>query len=116
MFSVPSSNAGGGYPEDFLVFLPLCWMIGEAAEAGLTFKPDTVADYWDLASESGRIYDSRSSLGHFYPYHPRSAAELMGEGITPIIDGSVILHIVHGSDAYAPISLPDKVAVLTPLG
>ena len=115
-FAGVHANVGGGYPDDRLAYLPLCWMIGEAAEAGLTFKPDTVADYWDLASESGRIYDSRSSLGIFYRYHPRSAAELMGEGITPIIDGSVILHIVHGSDAYAPISLPDKVAVLTPLG
>ena len=116
-FAGVHANVGGGYPDDRLAYLPLCWMIGEAAKAGLTFKPDTVADYWDLASEGGRIYDSRSSVGIFYRYHPRSAAELMGgSNVTPLVDASVVLRIAFGPDAYAPISLPDKVAILTPLG
>ena len=56
-FAGSHSNVGGGYPDDRLAHIPLCWMIGEAAETGLVFNPDVVADYWDYASENGRIYD-----------------------------------------------------------
>lgn len=114
-FAGSHSNVGGGYPDDRVSHLPLCWMIGEAARCGLTFKPNVVADYWDYASESGRVYDSRSGAGITYRYHPRSAEELMG-GVKPLIDSSVIMRLKRGNDRYAPIAVPAKIEVLTPYG
>lgn len=110
------SNVGGGYPDDRLAHIPLCWMIGEAAEQGLRFKAETVADYWDYASDAGRIYDSRSGVSVFYRYHPRPVKTLMGEGVRPLVDASVITRMAKGADDYAPVSLPEHIHVLTPLG
>ena len=115
-FAGAHANVGGGYADDRLAHVPLCWMIGEASESGLRFKPDIIADYWDEASESGRLYDSRSAFGIFYRYHPRSVAGLMSEGVTPLIDSSVIIRMAKGSDGYAPIALPEKIDILTPHG
>jgi uncharacterized protein (DUF2235 family) len=115
-FAGSHSNVGGGYPDDRLSHIPLCWMIAEAAECGLSFKPEIVAQYWDYASETGRIYDSRSALGVFYRYHPRSAADLMGDGVSPLVHSSVLVRIADGSDGYAPVSLPRKIDILTPSG
>src|SRR5262249_12095831 len=36
------TDVGGGYPDDGLSLVPLCWMIDEAAELGLNFEPDIV--------------------------------------------------------------------------
>lgn len=110
------SNVGGGYPDDRLAHIPLCWMIGEATEQGLRFKPETVADYWDYASDAGRIYDSRSGVSVFYRYHPRPVKTLMGEGVRPLVDASVITRMAKGADDYAPVSLPEHIDVLTPRG
>ncbi|WP_137935043.1 T6SS phospholipase effector Tle1-like catalytic domain-containing protein [Mesorhizobium comanense] len=110
------ANVGGGYPDDRLAHIPLCWMIGEAAEQGLVFKKEVVADYWDYASEAGRIYDSRSGVSVFYRYHPRDAKQLMGPGVKPLVDASVIMRMAKGADDYAPIALPEHIEVLSPLG
>ena len=115
-FAGSHSNVGGGYPDDRLAHLPLCFMIGEAAASGLRFEPETTADFWDFASESGRIYNSRSGTGIFYRYHPRAAGRLMGEGTTPIVDWSVFMRMHGGADGYAPISLPSAVDILLPTG
>lgn len=145
-FAGTHSNVGGGYPDDRLSYLSLVWMIGEATESGLKFRPEIVADYVDRASESGRIYDSRANVSLFYRYHPRSTANLMGrkllpvevvkpqvepgedgeatevewqpigEPVVPLIDGSVIQRMVRGSDGYAPVSLPESFSVLSPRG
>lgn len=114
-FAGSHANVGGGYADDRLAHIPLCWMIAEAAASGLRFKPEIVADYWEYASPSGRLYDSRSGFGVFYRYHPRSSKHLMGSS-TPLIDSSVILRMHSGADAYAPISLPDDVRILTVSG
>lgn len=144
-FAGSHSNVGGGYPDDSLSYLPLCWMIGEAAKAGLKFKPDVVATYWDQASENGRIYASRSNASLFYRYHPRQAEELMGrklvpvevpasgkvradqkpfevemkpqgDQVKPLVDGSVFLRMARGNDGYASLALPRSVEVLSPGG
>lgn len=121
-FAGAHANVGGGYPDDRLAYIPLCWMIGEAAEAGLHFDAEIVADYWDNASESGRRYDPRSGMGVFYRYHPRSAHELMNKpsdktGVPerlPLVDASAVIRMAKGSDQYGPIALPEDIEVLTP--
>jgi uncharacterized protein (DUF2235 family) len=111
-FAGVHANVGGGYPDDSLAHVPLCWMIEEAAKQRLHFKEWTVAGYAAIASTTGRIYDSRSGFGNFYRYQPRHVGDLMGPGNTPLIHSSVVLRMAEGNDGYAPISLPEKVNVL----
>lgn len=113
-FAGVHSNVGGGYPDDRLAYVPLLWMISEAERAGLKFKPVLLAQYEAVASEDGRIYDSRANFGFFYRYHPRSAHRLMQD--TPLVDSSVILRMADGPDGYAPISLTRDFDVLMPDG
>src|SRR5712691_1568418 len=126
----PGSHAdvGGGYPDDGLSFVPLCWMINEAKKQGLRFESCVVESYIALAAPTGRIYDSRSGLGVLWRYQPRNVDELMNrpnpdeaqrpeaEHITPVVHASVITRMTYGNDAYAPISLPEKIDVLPPCG
>ncbi|OMQ31295.1 DUF2235 domain-containing protein [Ensifer sp. 1H6] len=114
-FAGVHSNIGGGYPDDRLAHVPLCWLIEEAQIAGLRFKPDAVARYADLASENGRIYDSRAKLGFFYRYHPRDSKTLLGHS-PPLVDWSVLFRMADGSDGYAPLSLPLNFRVRMPNG
>ncbi|MDK1376437.1 MULTISPECIES: DUF2235 domain-containing protein [unclassified Sinorhizobium] len=114
-FAGVHSNIGGGYPDDRLAHVPLCWMIEEAQDAGLKFKPDTVSRYTDFASENGRIYDSRANLGFFYRYHPRDSKTLLGHFV-PLVDWSVLLRMADGPDGYAPVSLPSDFRVRLPDG
>jgi uncharacterized protein (DUF2235 family) len=115
-FAGVHADVGGGYPDDGLAHVPLNWMIGEAAKKGLRFQHWVVEGYAAIASDDGRIYDSRAGFGVFYRYHPRDVAQLMGAGIVPLVHDSVPLRMAFGNDAYAPISLPEKVDVLAPDG
>jgi uncharacterized protein (DUF2235 family) len=110
------ADVGGGYPDDGLSFVSLCWMIGEAASKGLRFMPSIVDNFAALATPTGRIYDPRSGFGAFYRYQPRDVQKLMGQGVTPVVHGSVMTRIVSGTEGYAPISLPQNIAVLPPFG
>lgn len=113
-FAGVHANVGGGYPDDRLAYIPLLWMMSEAGLAGLKFKPTLLNQYEAVASEDGRIYDSRANFGFFYRYHPRNAHILMKKKDTPLVDSSVILRIAEGPDGYAPISLTPNFDVLMP--
>jgi len=122
------ADVGGGYPDDGLSYVALCWMIREAADQGLRFAPCIVDVYKAIAAPTGRIYDSRSGFGAFWRYQPRNVDELMnpprGKGRqqlprqrnTPLVHSSVITRMAHGNDGYAPISLPKRIDVLLPDG
>jgi hypothetical protein len=77
------ADVGGGYPDDGLSYVALCWMIDEAADKGLRFEPNIVAAYRAVATPTGRIYDSRAGLGAFWRYQPRNVEALMNAGDTP---------------------------------
>jgi uncharacterized protein (DUF2235 family) len=116
-FAGAHADVGGGYPDDGLAYVPLCWMIDEAKEKGLDFEPAVVGEYVALAAPTGRIYDPRAGFfGAFWRYQPRDVQLLMGKGITPVVHGSVMTRMVCGNDRYAPISLPQDIAVLPPYG
>ena len=115
-FAGAHSDVGGGYPDDGLSYVPLCWMIDEAKRQGLAFEPAVVGEYVALATPTGRIYDPRAGFGAFWRYQPRNVQMLMGKGITPIVHGSVMTRMICGNDRYAPISLPQDIAVLPPDG
>ena len=116
-FAGAHSDVGGGYPDDGLSLVPLCWMIDEAANEGLRFEPSVVGAYAAIAAPTGRIYDSRSGfVGALWRYQPRDAQLLLGQGNTPLVHGSVMTRMACGNDGYAPISLPEKIDVLPPHG
>jgi hypothetical protein len=115
-FAGTHANVGGGYPDDSLSYVPLCWMIGESASKGLRFRPSTVTSYTAIASPTGRLYDSRSSFGAFYRYQPRDVQSLMGQGNRPLVHYDVVTRMAEGNDGYAPISLPHDFDVLPPFG
>ena len=110
------ANVGGGYPDDSLAYIPLCWMIEQAMSKGLRFRPEILALYVGRASPTGRKYDARSGLGLFYRYQPRDAQTLMGKGNRPIAHHSVMTRMALGYDGYAPISLPYDIDILPQYG
>ena len=65
-FAGMHADVGGGYPDDGLSYVPLCWMINEAAEKGLVFEPFVVEKLPRLATPTGRMYDSRSGFGALF--------------------------------------------------
>jgi Uncharacterized alpha/beta hydrolase domain (DUF2235) len=71
-FARMHSDVGGGYPDDSLSHVPLEWMLGEAANAGLYFVPTVVAEISRIANCAGPMHDSRRGLGGYYRYHTRA--------------------------------------------
>lgn len=117
------ADVGGGYPDDGLSFVPLCWMIDEAAKKGLKFEDPIVENYRSLASPTGRLYDSRAGFGVLWRYQPRNVQFLMdknddtvpkNERVTPLAHYCAVTRMTYGNDGYAPTSLPFKIDILLP--
>jgi uncharacterized protein (DUF2235 family) len=118
-FAGVHSNVGGGYPEDQLSLVSLDWMMNEAIESGLLLDELAVAQVLAAKSPYARLYDSRAGIASYYGYSPRQiyvSKDREGNLILPIIHGSVVMRMAHGSDHYAPISLPHEFWVLAPDG
>ncbi|MGV8918904.1 MAG: DUF2235 domain-containing protein [Pseudomonas sp.] len=118
-FAGVHSNVGGGYPEDQLSYVPLHWIMSEAAAAGIQLLPAAVDKIATEKSPFARLYDSRAGFGAFYRYAPRQVPpfhDTHGQPIDPIIDGSVLLRMADGTDNYAPVTLPARLCVLNPSG
>jgi uncharacterized protein (DUF2235 family) len=117
------ADVGGGYPDDGLSFVPLCWMIDEAEKKGLKFEKPIVETYQSLASPTGRLYDSRGGTGALWRYQPRNVQFLMDknddtvpkdERVTPLVHHCAVTRMTYGNDGYAPKSLPFKINILLP--
>lgn len=122
------ANVGGGYPDDALAYMPLYWIMQEAALRGLAFKAPPKADpnaFLRVASArdpEGRQYDSRAGLAGYYRYGPRKVADFAStyvlgtdavEILLPKIHASAFVRLRSDSNAYAPIGIPDKYVVAT---
>jgi uncharacterized protein (DUF2235 family) len=125
-FAGVHSNVGGGYPDDSLAYIPLVWMMNEAARCGLRFKsdtghppadPDALKSAISKTDKDGRIYDPRAGLGSYYRYGPRKLVQLCNykyskredDEVTidrPKIHETVFRRIGNHAHAYAPIGLP----------
>jgi uncharacterized protein (DUF2235 family) len=129
-FAGVHSNVGGGYPDDSLAHIPLCWIMAEAQECGLKFKtnppadPDAMAQRKSARDKDGRLYDPRRGLGGYYRYGPRKIFELCHMRFSknsddeveikiPKIHESALRRIQEGAHIYAPIGFPEKYAVVT---
>ena len=118
------ADVGGGYPDDGLSFVPLCWMIDEAKKNdGLKFEDTIVDTYRALASPTGRLYNSRAGAGALWRYQPRNVQFLMDnnddtipkdERVTPLVHHCAVTRMTYGNDGYAPKSLPFKIDILLP--
>ena len=116
-FAGAHANIGGGYPDDSLSYVPLRWMIGEAQKRGLRFNPLAIDAIEMKVSPYGRIYNPRGGLGAYYRYDPRRLdppRDRQGAVIPePKIHETVVWRMAMGTDAYAPLSLPSGVRVVT---
>lgn len=129
-FAGMHSNVGGGYPDDSLAHIPLCWIMDEAQACGLKFKtnppaePDAMALRKAARDKDGRLYDSRSGLGGYYRYGPRKILDLCHMRFSknpddeveikiPKIHESALKRIREGAHVYAPVGLPEQYSVVT---
>jgi uncharacterized protein (DUF2235 family) len=115
-FAGVHANVGGGYPDDGLSSVSLKWMIGEAKKRGLRFGDTAVKIIEASEAPYGRLYDSRARLAAYYRYDPRRLdppRDKQGAEIPhPKIHESVIWRMAVGTDAYAPLSLPQQLRVV----
>ncbi len=127
-FAGVHANVGGGYPDDSLAHVSLCWMLDQAVQCGLTFKtspdsePDTFKVRRSLRDSNGRLYDSRKGIQRLYRYSPRKLADLcdtLWQGPDdrvliqrPKIHRSVFDRIDSGIDQYNPIGLPARYEIV----
>ncbi len=128
-FTGMHSNVGGGYPDDSLSHTPLAWMAGEAWKRGLRFRAalcgteGRIPHEWIARGVVGApMNDSRRGLGVYYRYHPRPIERLCHDShadvyvARPKIHESVLERIRHDVDGYAPVTLPERYAVVTASG
>jgi uncharacterized protein (DUF2235 family) len=128
-FSGVHSNVGGGYPDDSLARVPLCWIMGEAQREGLRFKkspeadPDAILTASSAADKDGRLYDSRQGMGGYYRYGPRKIYDLCHAKLSrreddevtidlPKIHETAFTRTINGAHPYAPIGFPQDYAVV----
>ena len=116
-FAGVHSNIGGGYPEDGAALVSLDWMMSQAVDAGLRLRAAAMPDVANTESAYARLYDSRAGVFSYYRYSPRRIDhDSDRHPMRPIVHGSVVMRMAHGSDSYAPISLPETFDVLAPDG
>jgi uncharacterized protein (DUF2235 family) len=122
------ANVGGGYPDDALAHIPLYWIMREAHERGIKFKeppldPDAFKRAASARDKDGRKYNSRAGIAGYYRYGPRNIADLCNMRVsnrkddtvlieTPKIHESAMLRVRSKGDAYAPVGLPGRYAVV----
>lgn len=125
-FSGMHADVGGGYPRKSLSLVPLDWMIrqveGIDTAQGLVFIPSIRTEYADQSDWNGPMHNSRSGLGVYYRYNPRSIGALCNDrknDVTidqPRIHRSVFERICGRALPYAPTGLPEKYRVETNQG
>ena len=130
------ANVGGGYPDDALSYVSLKWLVEQATDASrgmqLLFVPELIQSHTRKADPLGRLYDSRSGLKGYYRYNPRRVEWLTNGQVhesgfrqgtwprpfpavtvpRPKIHESVFKRIASAPEAYAPIVLPQRYAVV----
>lgn len=132
-FAGVHSSVGGGYPDDSLAHIPLCWIMKEAQVCGLLYKtnppadPDALKQALSARDPDGRLYDSRQGLGGYYRYGPRKIWDLCharfsrtpGDEVEialPKIHESALRRMRQEAHPYAPIGIPAKYEIVTDTG
>ncbi len=99
---------------------PMCRFAGSSPkrpEARRRFNPLAIGAVDVKVSPYGRIYNPRAGFGAYYRYDPRRLdppRDRQGACIPePKIHETVVWRMAMGTDAYAPLSLPNGVRVVT---
>jgi uncharacterized protein (DUF2235 family) len=138
-FAGMHSNVGGGYPDDFLSYVPLNFVLDQLVKLGpsknrILFDQNIRKSQQAAARVPGVIHDSRSGLSSYYRYLPRKLQKLLNTKRKatrlssnwkpepfatnvvkierPKIHHSVFDRIATGGLAYSPIVLPKHYAVV----
>lgn len=117
-FAGMHSDVGGGYPDDAMAHVPLCWMADEVCKAGLRIRQDALREWRARANANGPMHDSRRGPASYYRYKPRLVSEVCRDRFRgvhvarPKIHESVFRRIMTGRCDYAPIVLPDRYAIV----
>ncbi|EJN16223.1 hypothetical protein PMI42_00193 [Bradyrhizobium sp. YR681] len=112
-FAGVHSDVGGGYPDGNLSYVPLTWMAGQV-ENDLRFQPNRIDYFRAYQSVIGPVHDSRAGAAIMYRYSPRPIENDPAYGGPPVVHHSVVQRMLHGSDNYAPITLPAEARVWLP--
>jgi uncharacterized protein (DUF2235 family) len=126
-FAGSHANVGGGYPDDSLAYVSLCWILDEATSCGLKLKrqpfadPDAVVNARSERDKDGRFYDSRRGLRGYYRYAPRKISELCHvrnkwydvQVDIPKVHRSVFDRVTNSAYPYAPIGIPGKYEIVS---
>jgi hypothetical protein len=132
-FTGVHANVGGGYPDDALAYIPLCWIMREAQLHGISFKtdppddPDAFRSAASARDKDGRQYNSRAGIAGYYRYGPRKIKDLCHNRLSgrkrdtveialPKIHETVLRRLRSDSNAYAPIGIPGEYAVVSTHG
>ena len=108
-------------------------MLKEATDRGLKLKsvpaadPDAFVHVKSSQDKDGRLYDSRSGLGGYYRYGPRSVTDLCNARLstdardcvsiaTAKVHESVFARIAIAAHLYAPVGLPKEYDIVTNTG
>ena len=128
-FAGSHSNIGGGYPDDSLAHVSLCWILHEACRCGLKLNsppdadPDAMRNFDSIRDRDGRVYDSRKGIRSYYRYSPRKLDELCHKRFSsepgdeveiewPKIHESVFERMKRNVQPYAPIGIPEKYDII----
>ncbi len=126
-FAGMHSDVGGGYPDDGLAPVSLCWMMAKVRSRpghaeGLRFNEHRVREIKQRAQPLGKMHDSRRGLGVYYRYSPRHVSSLCHDPANeveiaePKIHHSVFKRIANNTSGYAPAGLPTSYRVVHPDG
>jgi hypothetical protein len=142
-FAGMHADVGGGYPEDFLSYVPLCFVLEQAVKGkdGLLLKPGALKALQATANASGTMHDSRRGMAAYYRLLPRKLSRLCDskgwsfrwrDGLSmqrpeiansnvvkisrPKIHHSVFDRMIASGSLYAPIVLPENYAVVDDKG
>ena len=129
------ADVGGGYPDDFLSFVPLNWIL-EQTGPHVLFNTAKRAELDKAARVTGVMHNSRTGFAAYYRLLPRKLEKLVNSSRTvlkrsggmlpefgtdnvvkidlPKIHHSVFDRISVNGTGYAPIVLPQKYAVVMP--
>ena len=114
-FAGAHADVGGGYPDDGLSYVPLCWMIEEAMKQGLAFEPAVEGEYFALATPTGRT-TIRARYWRILALPAATSRRSWARISRRLCTASAMTRMICGNDRYAPISLPQTIGVLPPDG
>lgn len=95
-FAGMHADVGGGYPDDFLSYVSLAWMVEHAEGAGLRLLERYRQNIFEVRNAFGPVHNSRGGMGAFYRYQPRYINAWL-DYADPLEDGG---HVRPGTRIY----------------